>query len=98
MGNSIDKEEVIESLVRDGYSRHPEFNQSILIVKGTDAVISSDEHKWYHYYKEIGSWAISDAHYDRYLSCDEYIKKCCDIKIIDGVKIPVYRIKNETVN
>lgn len=55
MGNSIDKEEVIESLVRDGYSRHPEFNQSILIVKGTDAVISSDEHKWYHYYKEIGS-------------------------------------------
>lgn len=87
----------IRSIVKDpecGYCRHPEFSESILILKETKKVISSDEEQWYFKDEEYGGWSISEVFITHHLTLDEYIKKYCTFHKFgendSAILIPVY--------
>ncbi len=82
----------IRTIVKDpecGYCRHPEFSESILILKETKKVISSDEHQWYSKLPNYG-WSISEVYITHHLTLGQYIKKYCTFHKIGDLLIPVY--------
>jgi hypothetical protein len=82
----------IREIVKDhecGYCRHPEFSESILILKETKKVISSDEDQWYFNDSQCG-WTITELYINHHLTLDEYVKKYCTFHKFGEFMIPVY--------
>ena len=82
----------LREIVKDpesGYQRHPQFGESILILKETKRVVSSDEYQWFFKDPTVG-WTITEVDYGKYLTLGEYVKKYCEFKQFGEFVIPVY--------